>query len=112
MSTSTVSVVSDLIQRITEGKLRQLRMGPKFSRTVLHYITLADELFTPDEDEQAREWVREQLRGLAAGHNIRWLPDWLETPIEELAINLIVDLGWELLHSKAIRAKIVASQEG
>lgn len=102
-------LVKDLVQRILDGKLTRIRLGPKFARTALTYIQMAEDLFEPEQEQEAREWVREQLRGLAAGHDIRWLPDWIETPVEDLAINLVVDLGWELLHSSVVRQKLVRS---
>lgn len=104
--TDPLTNIADIIEKITTGKLTRIKLGPRFSRTILRYVDMADELFTPEQEDEAREWVREQLLNLARNTNIKWLPDWIETPIEELAVNLAVDLGWEIIHSSRLRSTL------
>lgn len=84
-----------------------LRIGPKYARTVLRYCDQASDMFEADQQVEAKEWVRAQLLTLAAANDLRWLPDWIETPIEKLIINAAVEIGWELLHSRELRRSLV-----
>lgn len=95
--------ITEVIEDIANGKLT-MRMGPRYARTVLRFTDMAGELFdTAEQQNEAKEWVRRQLLQLAAEHDIKWLPNWLEGPLERFVINLVVDLAWELVHGVALR---------
>ncbi len=92
--TAPISNVGDLIARLTSGKIRRVRITPKFWRAAWHTTQMALDLFGEDNEEKAKDFVRTHLQGLAARTDIPGLPDWLETPLEELAINMLVDSTW------------------
>lgn len=98
-----MALLPELLDDVTNGKLH-LKMGPRYARTVIRYTDMAGELFnSPEQQDEAKEWIRRQLLQLAAENDIKWIPNWLEGPLEKFAINLAVDFAWELVHSPGLR---------
>ena len=56
----------------------------------------ADVKFKAGEDRRKKQWIRDQAMPLLAGVKLKKIPPWLETPIKEAAVFIMVDTIWAL----------------
>jgi hypothetical protein len=56
-------------------------------------INQAEQLIQgPGRGRQKKAYVRDALRSLARNHDIEQIPDWVETPVENALIDILVEV--------------------
>ena len=56
----------------------------------------ADVKFKAGEDRSKKRWVKEQAMPLLKDLKMKKIPTWLETPIKEAAVSIMVDTIWAM----------------
>ena len=60
-------------------------------------VEAAEAAFGPGKGKIKKRWVKKQLKSLLAEHDIPKVPDWLETPLENALVDVVVELCWAFL---------------
>jgi len=56
----------------------------------------ADVKFKAGEDRHKKQWIREQAMPLLKDVKLKKIPPWLEKPIKEAAVSIMVDTIWAM----------------
>jgi hypothetical protein len=56
----------------------------------------ADVKFKAGEDRDKKKWIKGQAMPLLKGLKMKKIPTWLETPIKEAAVSIMVDTVWAM----------------
>jgi hypothetical protein len=56
----------------------------------------ADVKFKAGEERNKKKWIRKQAMPLLDGVKLKKIPAWLETPIKEAAVSIMVDTIWAM----------------
>lgn len=54
-------------------------------------IDQAEEFLGDSDGKTRKQWVMDTLKGLARAHDIQGVPDWIERPLEDAIISLVIE---------------------
>jgi len=54
-------------------------------------IDQAEEFLGTSDGKTRKQWVMDTLKGLARAHDIHQIPDWIERPLEDALISLVIE---------------------
>lgn len=84
------------------ANLPPIKMPPWLIEHAPYLIKAADRLIAgPKKGQQKKAWVRASLKALARNHDIEALPDIIEHPLEDAAIDILIDVAF--LHVPGLR---------
>ena len=88
--------------------LPPIKLPPWLVEQAPYLIKAAEHLIQgPKKGQQKKAWVRASLKALARTHDIASLPDFLEHPLEDAAIDILIDVAF--LHVPGLRKAELAA---
>lgn len=72
------------------------RIAPDVIIKVKQATQEANVKFKKGEDRVKKQWIKKQVMPVLVGVKIKKIPTWLEQPIKEAAVSIMVDTIWAL----------------
>jgi len=54
-------------------------------------IDQAEEFLGEKDGKTRKQWVMDSLKGIARTHDLKGVPDWIERPLEDAVISLVIE---------------------
>lgn len=85
-------------------------VGPEYARALLRFVDVARDLFDPKQHEERVDWIREQMQDVVRADNFAWLPDFIETPFEDIILDAGIEVGDALVSGRIRRGGKIGPQ--
>lgn len=72
-------------------------LPPELVEAVKAAMMLAEQQLTGQEGAKKREFVKGKVKEAAKRLDLRSLPSWLEEPIRDAVVSVIIEVCWNLL---------------
>jgi hypothetical protein len=72
-------------------------LPPELVEAVKAAMVLAEQQFSGTEGAKKREFVKTKVKEAAKKLDLKSLPSWLEEPIREAVVSVIIEVTWNLL---------------
>lgn len=79
-------------------------LPPELVEAVKSAMQAAEQQFSGDEGIKKREFVKARVKDAAKKLDLKGIPSWLEEPIRDAVVNVIIEVIWNLLFKKAAKA--------
>ena len=87
--------------------LSQLSLPPWFATTTKSLMHVAEDLFGSGAGADKKAWVRNALLDAAKVIDIPQIPNFIENPIKEAIVNLVIEIIWSLHFQEPDLGRIV-----
>lgn len=72
-------------------------LPPELVEAIKAAMMLAEQQLTGQEGAKKREFVKTRVKEAAKRLDLRSLPSWLEEPIRDAVVSVIIEVCWNLL---------------
>jgi hypothetical protein len=72
-------------------------LPPELVEAVKTAMDLAEQQFTGAEGAKKREFVKGRVKDAAKKLDLKQLPSWLEEPIRDAVVSVIIEVCWNLV---------------
>lgn len=72
-------------------------LPPELVEAVKAAMLLAEQQFSGKEGAKKREFVKGKVRDAAKRLDLKSLPSWLEEPIRDAVVSVVIEVCWNLL---------------
>jgi hypothetical protein len=72
-------------------------LPPELVEAVKTAMDLAEQQFTGAEGAKKREFVKSRVKDAAKKLDLKQLPSWLEEPIRDAVVSVIIEVCWNLV---------------
>jgi hypothetical protein len=72
-------------------------LPPELVEAVKVAMDLAEQQFSGTEGAKKREFVKAKVKDAAKKVDLKSLPSWLEEPIRDAVVSVIIEVCWNLL---------------
>ena len=72
-------------------------LPPELVEAVKTAMELAEQQFTGAEGAKKREFVKGRVKDAAKKLDLKQLPSWLEEPIRDAVVSVIIEVCWNLV---------------
>lgn len=79
-------------------------LPPELVEAVKAAMQAAEQQFSGDEGLKKREFVKTRVKDAAKKLDLKGIPSWLEEPIRDAVVNVIIEVIWNLLFKKPAKA--------
>jgi hypothetical protein len=72
-------------------------LPPELVDAIKAAMEIAEQQFTGAEGEKKREFVKGKVKDAAKKVDLKGLPSWLEDPIRDAVVGVVIEVCWNLL---------------
>lgn len=76
-------------------------LPPELVEAVKNAMQMAEQQFSGDEGLKKREFVKAKVKDAAKKIDLKGIPSWLEDPIRDAVVNVVIEVIWNLLFKNA-----------
>lgn len=76
-------------------------LPPELIEAVKAAMQIAEQQFTGEEGLKKREFVKGKVKDAAKKIDLKGIPSWLEEPIREAVVTVVIEVVWNLLFKNA-----------
>jgi hypothetical protein len=75
-------------------------LPPELVEAIKAAMQVAEQQFTGAEGTKKRDFVKERVKEAAKKLDLKGIPSWLEEPIRDAVVTVIIEVCWSLLFKK------------
>ncbi len=72
-------------------------LPPELVEAVKAAMQVAEQQFTGEEGAKKREFVKAKVKDAAKKIDLKGIPSWLEEPIRDAVVTVIIEVVWNLV---------------
>ena len=76
-------------------------LPPELIEAVKAAMQIAEQQFTGEDGLKKREFVKGKVKDAAKKIDLEGIPSWLEEPIREAVVTVVIEVVWNLLFKNA-----------
>lgn len=76
-------------------------LPPELIEAVKAAMQIAEQQFAGEEGLKKREFVKGKVKDAAKKIDLKGIPSWLEEPIREAVVTVVIEVVWNLLFKNA-----------
>jgi hypothetical protein len=79
-------------------------LPPELVEAIKAAMQIAEQQFAGDEGAKKRDFVKAKVKEAAKKIDLKGVPSWLEEPIREAVITVIIEVVWNLVFKKPAKS--------
>jgi hypothetical protein len=79
-------------------------LPPELVEAIKAAMQIAEQQFAGDEGVKKRDFVKAKVKEAAKKIDLKGVPSWLEEPIREAVITVIIEVVWNLVFKKPAKS--------
>lgn len=79
-------------------------LPPELIEAVKAAMQIAEQQFSGTEGDKKREFVKGKVKDAAKKIDLKGIPSWLEDPIRDAVVTVVIEVCWSLLFKKPAKS--------